>query len=245
MSTSFSRLSPSCSHPKAALALSLVVLFLIRSEALDAAERQLQFSTYFDSNVREDLASPSPSAGFTLRGRISSRLQRPGLEFSADLLGQSVLDATIRTESKFLIDAGLGASYSIVDALLVSGRINHFQKAFFVGSGSYAWTDFESLVRFTPGAGIDLRLGYRYRSKTLEATRRLRFGEDNLELRARYDLSSHAYIESGITGSNVIHRDISALVVADDSLLVALAVPQEDRGLEAWLHLRRAESKGP
>ncbi|MEE9162351.1 MAG: hypothetical protein V3U35_05205 [Candidatus Neomarinimicrobiota bacterium] len=202
-------------------------------------ERQLQFSTYFDSNVREDLVSPSPSAGLTLRGRLSSRWQRPSLEFSADLLGQSVVDATIPTESKLLIDAGIGASYSITGALRVSGQVNHFQKALYVGTGSYAWTDLESIVRFTPTPRFGLRLGYRYRRKTLAATQRLRFGEDNLELKGRYNLNSQSFIESGITGSNVIHRDFSALVAAGDSLLVPLAAPQEDRGLEGWLHVRR------
>ena len=234
-----SRLNPSCSHPKAALALSLVVLFSSRSGALDAVERQLQFSTYFDSNVREDLASPIPSAGLTLRGRLSGRWQRPSLEFSADLLGQTVVDIAIAAESKLLIDAGIGAGYSITRALLVSGRVNHFQKALYAGAGSYAWTDLESNVLFTPTPRFRLRLGYSYRRKTLEATQRLRFGEDNLELTGRYDLNPHSFIESGLIGSNVIHRDFSALEVAGDSLLIPLAVPQEDRGLEGWLHVRR------
>ena len=206
---------------------------------LDAAESQLQFSTYFDSNALETLNAPTPSSGISLRGRMNNQWQWDELGISGNLMGQVILNAALPRESKLLFDANLDAVYALSAALVIRGQIKRFQKALYAGAGSYAWTDAETFVRFSSVPGYSLWLGYRTRRKSLEASQRLRFTEDNLEMRARYRLSTRSIIEGTLTGSRVIHRDFNAVAVAEDTLLIPLAYAQDDRGLDGWLHVRR------
>ncbi len=199
---------------------------------------QIQTATYFDSNVRESLDAPEPTFGLTLRGRMRHEQQAERLNVSGELLGQLNLDAVLTEESQLLVNADLGVRYRISRAILLQGNLSHFQKSFYDRAGSYAWTDYDAFIRFSPTARYTGWFGYRYRKKTLEAIERFRFGEDNLEIRGRYNITSKIFLEGVVTGSQIIHTDFNAVGVVDDTSLILLDYPQKDRGMEGLLHLR-------
>ena len=216
----------------------LLLAFCSGYSTLEAVGGQLQAATYFDSNVRESLDAPKPTFGLTLRGRTRHEVQAARLNISGELLGQVNLDAVLTDESQLLVNADLGLRYRLSRAILLQGNLSHFQKSFYDRAGSYAWTDYDAFIRFSPTARYTGWFGYRYRKKTLEALERFRFGEDNLELRGRYNLTSKIFLEGVVTGSRIIHTDFNAVGVVDDTALIRLEYPQRDRGVEGLIHLR-------
>ena len=216
----------------------LLLAFCSGYSTLEAVGGQLQAATYFDSNVRESLDAPEPTFGLTLRGRMRHEVQAARLNISGELLGQVNLDAVLTDESQLLVNADLALRYRISRAILLQSNLSHFQKSFYDRAGSYAWTDYDAFVRFSPTARYTGWFGYRYRKKTLEAMERFRFGEDNLELRGRYNLTSKIFLEGTVTGSRIVHTDFNAVGVMDDTALIRLEYPQRDRGVEGLIHLR-------
>ncbi|MCH8838011.1 MAG: hypothetical protein IIA60_09470 [Candidatus Marinimicrobia bacterium] len=184
------------------------------------------------------MAAAEPTFGFTIRGRMHHEQQVARLNVSGELLGQVNLDAVLTDESQLLVNADLGLRYRLSRAILLQGNLSHFQKSFYDRAGSYAWTDYDAFIRFSPTARYTGWFGYRYRKKTLEALERFRFGEDNLELRGRYNLTSKIFLEGVVTGSRIIHTDFNAVGVVDDTALIRLEYPQRDRGVEGLIHLR-------
>ena len=215
-----------------------MLAFCGRFSTLEAIDRQLQFSTYFDSNVRESLVVPYSTFGLTMRGRLSHEYSRPRLNIYGEILTQANLDAIFPGESKLIVNTELDFRYALYKSIYILGQLSHFQKSFYNHTGSYLMTEYGTFLQFSPIPRYSGWLGYRHREKTLETADRFRFGENNFEFRGRYNISSKGFIESTITGINIIHSDFNAIGVADDTLLVPLGYPQEDRGVEGLLHLR-------
>jgi hypothetical protein len=199
---------------------------------------QFQFSSYYDTNVRESLESPEPSFGIALRGRLNHEVTSARWDISGEVLGQAYLDAQLLAESKLVVNADLGFRYGLSRFLQVLGHWSRFQKSFYDRAGSYVWTDYDLFMQFTTATRYSGWLGYRGRQKTLAAAERFRFGEHTLEVRGRYHISSKVYLEGTVRWYEVDHRDIPAVGVADDTSLVVLEFQQEDQGREGSLHLR-------
>ena len=205
---------------------------------LEAVDGQLQFSSYYDSNVREALTVPDPTLGLTLRGRLSHEIRPPRLNIFGEILTQANLDALFQEESKLIINAELDFRYTLSQALNVLGNLSHFQKSFYNHTGSYLWTEYSTFLQYSPRSRYSGWLGYRHRKKTLETTDRYRFGEDNLEFRGRYRINPRIFLEGTLTGSNIVHTDFNAVGVVDDTSLVSLEYPQKDKGIEGLIHVR-------
>ena len=205
---------------------------------LEAVDGQLQFSSYYDSNVREALTVPDPTLGLTLRGRLSHEIRPPRLNIFGEILTQANLDAVFQDESKLIVNAELDFRYTLSRALHIVGNLSHFQKSFYNHTGSYLWTEYSTFLQYSPRSRYSGWLGYRHRKKTLETTDRYRFGEDNLEFRGRYNITARLFLEGTVTGNHIIHSDFYAVGVVGDTALVILGYPQEDRGVEGILHLR-------
>ncbi|MFC1543119.1 hypothetical protein ACFL4K_01110 [Candidatus Neomarinimicrobiota bacterium] len=206
---------------------------------LEAAEGQLQFSSYFDSNVREDISAPDQTLGLTLRGRLSHEIQSSKLNIFGELLTQANLDAIyLEEESKLILSADSNLRYSLSRNLYILGGLSHFRKSFSSRNGSYQLTECSTFLQFFPGPGYIGWLGYRYRGKTLEAGANYRFSENDLEIRGRYDINPRIFLEGTFSQSNIVHTDFNALGVEDDASLVFLEDPQQDQGTEGLLHLR-------
>lgn len=222
--------------------LNTLPLFLLALcggySTLEAVDGQLQFSTYYDSNVREALTDPDPTSGLTLRGRLSHEIHPRRLNIFGEVLTQANLDALFQEESKLIINAELDFRYAWSQALHVLGNLSHFQKSFYNHTGSYLWTEYSTFLQYSPRSRYSGWLGYRYRKKTLETTDRYQFGEDNLEFRGRYHINPRVFLEGTLTGSNIVHKDFNAIGVVDDTLLVFLGYPQKDEGIEGLIHVR-------
>lgn len=208
------------------------------SSTLEAVDGQLQFFTYYDSNVYEALAVPNPTLGLTLRGRLSHELSSTRQNIAGELLSQVNLDTFFPEESKLLVNAELGYQYRLSSALFLHGQLSHFRKWFYYRAGSYTWIDYDAFLQLSPSSRYSGWFGYRHRQKTLAATERFRFSEDSLELRGRYNITARLFLEGTVTGSHIIHSDFYAVGVVGDTDLVILGYPQEDRGMEGILHLR-------
>ncbi|MFB0515338.1 MAG: hypothetical protein ACETWG_01890 [Candidatus Neomarinimicrobiota bacterium] len=222
--------------------LNTLPLFLLALgggySTLKAIDGQLQFSTYYDSNVREALTAPDSTLGLTLRGRLSHEIHPRRLNIFAELLTQANVDAIFREQSKLIVNAELDFRYALSPALQVLGNLSHFQKSFYNHTGSYMWTEYSTFLQLSPGTRYTGWLGYRYRKKTLAATEKYRFGENDLEFRGRYHINPRIFFEGTFTGSRIVHTDFNAVGVVDDTSLVFLDYPQKDRGVEALMHVR-------
>lgn len=216
----------------------LLLAFNSGYSTLEAVDGQLQFSSYYDSNVREALTAPDPTLGLTLRGRLNHEIRPRRLNIFGEILTQANLDAIFLEESKLIINAELDFRYTLSQALQIMGNLSNFQKSFYDRAGSYQWTEYSTFLQFSPRARYSGWLGYRYRKKTLETTDRYRFGEDNLEFRGRYHINPRVFLEGTLTRSSIVHKDFNAIDVVDDTSLVFLESPQEDQGVEGLIHLR-------
>jgi len=222
--------------------LNTLPLFLLALcggySTLEAVDGQLQFSTYYDSNVREALTDPDPTSGLTLRGRLSHDISRPRLNIYGEILTQANLDAIFPGESKLIVNTDLNFRYALFKSTYILGQLSHFQKSFYNHTSSYLWTEYNTFLQFSPITGYSGWLGYRHRGKTLETTDKFRFGEDNFEFRGRYRINPRIFLEGTLTGSNIVHKDFNAIGVVDDTSLVFLEYPQKDKGIEGLIHVR-------
>jgi hypothetical protein len=215
-----------------------VLIFISGISVAGAVEGQLQFSPYFDSNVRESLSDPASTYGLVARGRLNHELRYQRWNLRGEGFVQSNLDAIYQDETKLIANADLDLGFALSPVLNLLGQLGHFRKAFYGQDGSYLWTEYSTHLEFSPSQQFSGWLGFRERRKTLNVTDRFRFVEHGLELRGRYQVSSRLYIESVASRPHIVHRDFNAIGIHDDTLLVILPSPQKDSGSEGLVHLR-------
>ncbi|MFC1583550.1 hypothetical protein ACFL4U_02585, partial [Candidatus Neomarinimicrobiota bacterium] len=86
---------------------------------MNAAEVQLQFSTYYDSNVRESPTSTDSTFGFTVRGRLSEVLRLSRMSLSGEIFAHTYFDARDLYENKVIFNGDLGLRYSLSNSLQI------------------------------------------------------------------------------------------------------------------------------
>lgn len=214
------------------------MVFFGQYSTLQAVDGQLQFSSYFDTNVRESLNVPESTFGLATRGRLNHDISRQRTNVYGEILAQVNLDAHFLGESKLIVNADLDFQYTLNKSICILGQLSHFQKSFYNRTGSYLWNEYNTFLRFLPTPRFSGWFGYRHRSKSLESKDKYRFGEDNLEFRGRYNIDPKIFLESTISRSNIDHMDFSAVEVADDTSLIFLGYPQKDKGINGLFHLR-------
>jgi hypothetical protein len=206
--------------------------------SLNAAEVQLQFSTYYDSNARESPTSSDSTFGLTVRGRLSEVVRLSRVSLSGDIFAHSYLDAHDYYENKVVFNGDLGLRYSLSNSLQIRGQFQHFLKSFLHTTGSYEWTLYSTTLQYSHRSGYAVWLSYLHRSKLLEGMDQYRFVEESLELNHRYHFNTRWLVEGSLLLSDLTHTDFSALDVSEDTTLISLGIPQKDRGFGGLVHFR-------
>lgn len=205
---------------------------------MNAADLQLQFSTYYDSNVSESTTSPDSTFGFTARGRLSEVRRLSRVSLSGEILAQTYFDVYDQDEYKLIFNGVLGLRYSLSNSLQIRGQFQHFLKSFLYASESYDWTLFSTTLQYSHHSRYAVWLSYLHRYKILEGNGQYRFIEENLELNHRYHFNTRWLLEGSLLISDLTHTDFDALDVIQDTSLISLGFPRKDRGFGGVIHLR-------
>ncbi len=198
----------------------------------------LQVATYFDSNVDEALTETVPTVGFKLRGNLNHRIITQDWQIDGNILTQTYLDAILPTQSKLVVNSGLGLRYFFTPALQAVGGLNHFQKAFYDQGPSYRWTDYALNMRHRPADKLSIGAGWSHRTTNYTSLDSIKFLGRLVELRIGYHLTQNWLLEGLVRNRKTTFRDYPAQGVLNDTTLVQLGRSQRDDARSVQFHTR-------
>ncbi len=198
----------------------------------------MQVATYFDSNVDEALTEPVPTVGFKLRGNLDHRIIINAWQIDGNIITQTYLDAILPTQSKLVVNSGLGLRTFITPVLQVIGGLNHFQKAFYDLGPSYRWTDYAINLHYQPAKKLSIGANWSYRRTNYTSLDSIKFLGKVLELRIGYHLTQNWLLVGLIRNRRTTFNDYPAQGIINDTMLVLLDRSQKDHARSFQLHAR-------
>lgn len=204
---------------------------------LPAIEGQLQYTTYYDSNVGEAVDAPDQTFGVSVRGRLRHEMQIKRSAVFVEVVGQALLDPVYNDETKYILSTDLALHQAINHRFVWHGYIRLYEKLFLDHNGAYSRSQYNTSLELLPSSRVSIWLTFRHRAKSLDAYQRFRFAEDNLELKAIYKIAPRLKLEALIGRRKILHRDVYAVSIGPSNDLVVLSARQRDWGYYSVLHL--------
>ena len=111
--------------------MRIILLTCLVVNPLFAYEQQLNLSTYFDSNPRENLTNIESTFGLKVKGLLKFEKTIPKIRIYGSILGQGFLEPALFLDSKMVVNGELGGHYKIVSGYRLYAGIKTFQKLYF------------------------------------------------------------------------------------------------------------------
>ena len=201
-------------------------------------EAGLQFATYWDSNVRETLSAPEPSIGLKIRGNLAHNIAGRRWRLDGSILTQTYLDLIAPSQSKLVVNSGMGLRYNLTPVIQAAGVLDHFQKSFYEAGFSYRWIDYALVIYAQASSKFNLSTRYSQRSTNYATLDSIQFFDQTLELRFGWHPGSHWLLEGMIQGRKTIFNNYPAWGIMADTALVRLNQLQNDFSRCAQFHGR-------
>lgn len=222
-------------HTVAWMSLLLIMPALV----LDGAEKQLNISTFYDSNPRENIKDIEGTTGLKVKGLIRFNKDSQQGQLYGSVLGQGFLEPALFLDSKFILNADVGGHYKLVPGWRALARLKTFQKIYL--------EDFQQYSRITMSGSLK-RMKYRSNQQEFGLRRshtqiysHVLFAYTNEQAYLKLsqllplDLQADLNCQIGL----VKYEDFPAKLLLNDSLIVSDTDNQKDLSWGLGLHVKQ------
>lgn len=217
--------------------VSLILINLLWNSVL-GFEKQLNFSTYYDTNPLESTDERDPTQGLKVKGLIRFEKQAPSTQIYGSLLGQGFLEPALFIDSKVVMNGELGGYHNFAPGYRLHAGLTSFQKLYLNDlQRSGRTTMIASVKRFRP-TGPQVEIGLKWTDSFIDYSSLFHYTSGRFFLKLMKQLRSSFSAEALIQLGRTNYSDYLAKQLTTHHDVVNSNVNQIDRSRLLGLHLK-------
>lgn len=197
-----------------------------------AFESQINFSTYYDSNPRENINDIESTVGLKGRGLIKFDTSTSRSRIHGSFLGQGYLEPALLFDSKVIVNAEVGGQYGLLPHWQLGANLKSFQKVYFEDFQRSGRTTFRGVVNRVKPQSINYEIGVLKSLLQIDNGTLFQYTDQKIFFSLNRPLSNKLRGELRWQGSLIQYEDYPARIIQYDTLYSNVTEDQEDR---SWL----------
>ena len=197
-----------------------ILLVCLVARSVLAWEHQLNFSTYFDSNPRENIENKEPTYGLKARGLMRFEQESSKGRLYGSMLGQGFLEPALFLDSKVIFNGEVGGHYSLIRGYLISTRLQTFQKLYFDDLQRSGHTTVSGSIKRLKSHKSQQELGIRRTGSFIDYGSLFQYTEKSVYLKYTQHLKSEFQAVFTTQFGRVDYRDYLARILVSESMVL-------------------------
>ncbi|MBC8375784.1 MAG: hypothetical protein H8E26_07035 [FCB group bacterium] len=223
------------SIPKNIWIISLICLF--NNQAL-TYERQVNLSTYFDSNPRENINNIESTVGLKAKGLIRFEQDTQDARFYGSILGQGFLEPALFLDSKVVVNGELGGYYKIISGYRFYAGLKTFQKLYFDEFQRSGRTTFNASVKRLKSHKMHQELGWKRTEAHIDYGTLFQYSDQRLFLNLTRQITPAFQADVSVQLGQVEYEDYPARMLRGSSLIFSDTQNQRDVTRTLGIHVK-------
>ena len=216
---------------------SFLLICLLIKPAL-SYEKQLNLSTYFDSNPRENLTNIESTFGLKARGLMRFEQDRQNAHFYGSILGQGFLEPALFLDSKVVVNGELGGHYKFARGYRLDAGLKTFQKLYFDELQRSGRTTLSVSIKRLRSQKIQQELGVRSTASHIDYGTLFQYYDQRMFLKLTRRLTSDFQAEFSAHLGQIDYSDYPARILIGNFLELSNTENQQDFTRTLGIHLK-------
>lgn len=215
--------------------LLLVCLFFNPGQAY---ERQVNLSTYFDSNPRENIADIESTFGLKARGLMRFDQEGEHTYYYGSILGQGFLEPGLFLDSKVVVNGELGVQYKILSGYRLDAGLKTFQKLYFDELQRSGRTSLSVSLKRLKSSKMQQEVGVKRTASHLDYGTLFRYQDQSMFLTLTKRLTPNFQAELSAQLGRIEYKNYPARKLLNDTLIYHDTQNQRDFTRLIGLHVK-------
>ncbi|MBC8192329.1 MAG: hypothetical protein ISR87_00565 [Candidatus Marinimicrobia bacterium] len=201
-------------------------------------EKQLNLSTYFDSNPRENLTNIESTFGLKARGLMRFEQDRQNAHFYGSILGQGFLEPALFLDSKVVVNGELGGHYKFARGYRMDAGLKTFQKLYFDELQRSGRTTLSVSIKRLRSQKMQQELGVRSTASHIDYGTLFQYYDQRMFLKLTRRLTSDFQAEFSAHLGQIDYSDYPARILIGNFLELSNTENQQDFTRTLGIHLK-------
>ena len=216
---------------------SFLLICLLIKPAL-SYEKQLNLSTYFDSNPRENLTNIESTFGLKARGLMRFEQDRQNAHFYGSILGQGFLEPALFLDSKVVVNGELGGHYKFARGYRLDAGLKTFQKLYFDELQRSGRTTLSVSIKRLRSQKMQQEWGVRSTASHIDYGTLFQYYDQRMFLKLTRRLTSDFQAEFSAHLGQIDYSDYPARILIGNFLELSNTENQQDFTRTLGIHLK-------
>lgn len=203
-----------------------------------AYEKQLNLSTYFDSNPRENLDHIESTFGLKAKGLMRFEQDRQNSRIYGSILGQGFLEPALFLDSKLVVNGELGGHYKITQGYRLDAGLKTFQKLYFDQLQRSGRTTLSLSIKRLQSHKMQEEMGVRRTASHIDYGTLFQYYDQRMFLILTRQLTSAFQAEFSAQIGQIDYENYPARKLTNDSLIYTDTEIQQDFTRLIGLHFK-------
>lgn len=217
--------------------VSFILTGLLWNSAL-ALEKQLNFSTFYDTNPLESTDDRDPTPGLKAKGLIRFEKEAASTQIYGSLLGQGFLEPALFLDSKLLMNGELGGYHQFASGYRLHAGLISFQKLYLNDLQRSGRTTMTISTKRFRSPGPQIEVGLRWTDSYIDYGTLFHYTSGRFFLKLTKQLRSSFLAEALMQTGRTDYSDYLAKKLTPRHNVVNGVVYQVDRSHILGLHVK-------
>jgi len=201
-------------------------------------EQQLNLSTYFDSNPRENIENKEPTYGLKAKGLMRFEHTGQNSRFYGSILGQGFLEPALLLDSKVIMNGELGGYYKIAQGYRFYAGFKTFQKLYFDELQRSGRTTLSGSIKRLKSQKMQQEFGLRRTALQIDYGTLFQYSDQNVFLKLTNQTTAGFQSELTAQFGQLNYNDYPARTLNGDSLVLSDTQNQQDFTRLVGIHVK-------
>lgn len=203
-----------------------------------AYEQQLNLSTYFDSNPRENLNNIESTVGLKAKGLLRLDQVTQNARFYGSILGQGFLEPALFLDSKVVVNGELGGQYKISRGFRLNAVVKTFQKLYFDELQRSGRTTLSASVKRLKSHDMHQELGLKRTTAHIDYGTLFQYNDQRIFLNLTRQLKEDFQAEFTAQVGVVDYENYPARMLTGNILIISNTENQQDFTGTLGIHIK-------
>jgi hypothetical protein len=203
-----------------------------------AYEQQVNLSTYFDSNPRENITNVESTVGLKVKGLISFDRGTQNAHYYGSILGQGFLEPALFLDSKMVVNGELGGYYKIISGYRLYSGLKTFQKLYFDEFQRSGRTTLSASVKRLKSHMMQQEMGLKRTEAHLDYGTLFQYSDQRLFLNLTRQVTPAFQAKISVQLGQVNYEDYPARMLNGSSLIFSNTQNQQDFTRTLGIHIK-------
>jgi len=213
-------------------------LFCLLLNSGFAFEQQLNLSTYFDSNPRENVDAVESTFGLKAKGLLRFEKEGQSGRIYGSILGQGFIEPALFLDSKVVMNGELGGYHQIIQGYRFYAGLKTFQKLYFDDLQRTGRRTLSGSLKRLKSQKMHQELGFRKTDFRIDFGTLFQYTDQKAFLNLTRQMGADFQAELSAQIGQIDYEDYPARLLSGDSLILSGSENQQDNTLMLGLHVK-------